>query len=540
MNEYRDPTPIEEIEYNPDLIPEEIRKNSNYVRSKMYGEDVREAVARSAEISGIIAAESEKHTNEMWEDWQQVNKEWDSDPNKDPELVLARGEQSSLRDRLEESDRQLEQNNLKIGDTSLIGSGFTSIIHYLLGFGLNVKEYGVKGDGETNDTEALQRFMDEQVESFNVVIFPAGTYLVENLVLPEKNRVRYISLGATIRAIDAGDDNYLIATNRYVNNIPEADHPVKEFSDFQLDANNVKDFAFAMQSWDSTFSENRVTGAIRAGLVITTITRDGSEFTSSTLVNNRIYNNWFIENGERGMWVRDPSRNRASDYFIENNFANRNGRGFDLQCCAGTLFKGNHTYSNDVALYIHIGSLAFRIVDNYFEETNDRAVHINDMNNGISVIFSGNTMRGGFYVYGGSGGAARTIQSSNNNFLREGHIHLEWDANTKILSTNDTFVTDRPYRTNTTSAPSQFFAYNSISYGLGTNRILNGLQHSANNRQGTIEYRYSLPEEGSYRVGDKIIRTRPEPNSHEGWICISSGIFGTDNEPEFRGYGSVH
>jgi len=45
----------------------------------------------------------------------------------------------------------------------------------------NVKDFGAKGDGVTNDTEAIQRAIDAARTVGGIVYFPSGTYMVDRL-----------------------------------------------------------------------------------------------------------------------------------------------------------------------------------------------------------------------------------------------------------------------------------------------------------------------------------------------------------------------
>ena len=43
---------------------------------------------------------------------------------------------------------------------------------------INVKDFGAKGDGKTDDTRAIQDALDRHMGGFRILYFPNGTYLV--------------------------------------------------------------------------------------------------------------------------------------------------------------------------------------------------------------------------------------------------------------------------------------------------------------------------------------------------------------------------
>lgn len=63
----------------------------------------------------------------------------------------------------------------------------------------NVKLYGAKGDGYTDDTAACQRAMDA---GFNMVYFPPGTYMVGRINVPSNTTVFAKKGSVTLRALD--------------------------------------------------------------------------------------------------------------------------------------------------------------------------------------------------------------------------------------------------------------------------------------------------------------------------------------------------
>lgn len=59
INTYSDTSGLGPIEYDQTKVPTLIRKHADDVRTKTYGQEVREAQARNAEVAGLIASEAE-------------------------------------------------------------------------------------------------------------------------------------------------------------------------------------------------------------------------------------------------------------------------------------------------------------------------------------------------------------------------------------------------------------------------------------------------------------------------------------------------
>ena len=65
----------------------------------------------------------------------------------------------------------------------------------------NVREFGAKGDGQTIDTEAIQKALDECAKTGGTVRFPVGTYLSKPIVLGNKTTMQ-LDIGAVLKATD--------------------------------------------------------------------------------------------------------------------------------------------------------------------------------------------------------------------------------------------------------------------------------------------------------------------------------------------------
>src|SRR5262245_18258157 len=71
---------------------------------------------------------------------------------------------------------------------------------------LDVRTYGARGDGNTLDTIAIQKALDEAGRNGGAVVrFPAGTYLSQPIYLPNRTTVQ-LDEGAMLKATDDPKD----------------------------------------------------------------------------------------------------------------------------------------------------------------------------------------------------------------------------------------------------------------------------------------------------------------------------------------------
>lgn len=120
INTDRDTTGLGPIEYNQSKVPQLIRKYANNVRTKTYGQDVREAQARNAEVAGLIANEAVDISNEnkgrqddIETQFNSVQQELtDKDVISAPEIIAARNNFETLGARLDSENERIEKANL--------------------------------------------------------------------------------------------------------------------------------------------------------------------------------------------------------------------------------------------------------------------------------------------------------------------------------------------------------------------------------------------------------------------------------------------
>lgn len=105
--------------------------------------------------------------------------------------------QPTLKARLDndynEVTAQLAEKTQEIGNLLNLGTTPRSLVETIVERGINVKDYGVVGDGVTDDTIAIQSILDT-VPSYSTLFFPFGDYKIATLTVPP-NKIGLTILG---------------------------------------------------------------------------------------------------------------------------------------------------------------------------------------------------------------------------------------------------------------------------------------------------------------------------------------------------------
>lgn len=162
INRDRDTSGLGPIEYNQSKVPSIIRKYANNVRTKTYGQDVREAQARNAEIAGLIASDASLKVDKQDNKITNLDVRFNNAINAvtvDSELIDSRVAGNTayptLKDRLDDKELRVKE------------------------ISINVKDFGAVGDGITDDTIAIQNAIDyAEMVGGGTVLIPDGTYMI--------------------------------------------------------------------------------------------------------------------------------------------------------------------------------------------------------------------------------------------------------------------------------------------------------------------------------------------------------------------------
>ena len=133
INRDRDTSGLGPIEYDQSKVPALIRKYADNVRTKTYGQEVREAQARNAEVAGLIASEAVGISNATNDRQSNLENTFNSlqqeitdvDVISAPEIIAARGDEPTLSDRLDKEHQnvtvQQEELNITKRNVELLG-----------------------------------------------------------------------------------------------------------------------------------------------------------------------------------------------------------------------------------------------------------------------------------------------------------------------------------------------------------------------------------------------------------------------------------
>lgn len=176
------------------------------------------------------------------------------------------------------------------------------------------KDFGARGDGVANDTEAVQRAA--LASSGGMTLTPGKTYLIDKLIIPNRGGWTLDGCGATLKKRDDGDNHALVMSENHAKNaaVAGADAQIRNL---RLDRGKVGAACsgIVLQSWNSRLFNLAVRHMSGDGIRMAGITRDGTPL-KSTLVNNWIDMVVIDGCGGHGIHIDDPKGNKCSEWYL--------------------------------------------------------------------------------------------------------------------------------------------------------------------------------------------------------------------------------
>ncbi|MFT9411576.1 glycosyl hydrolase family 28-related protein, partial [Liquorilactobacillus hordei] len=212
-------------DYNTAEVDSRVSLRSKSVRNKVYGKDVREALAQGIEISSAVSSEAKKIAADAKKQSQNIDDRFNDQvagTTNDNEIIDFRHS-----DMLEKSYT-----------TAKLRGDFWD--NELSQRGINVKWYGAVGDGLTDDTTAIQKAFDVASTIKELLYFPAGSYMLSSTItLPN-----YVNVICNKNCEIFWDKNYVLKSNEYTS----AGIPMFK-STYTLDLNSYVEQTNELFSW---------------------------------------------------------------------------------------------------------------------------------------------------------------------------------------------------------------------------------------------------------------------------------------------------
>lgn len=163
-------------------IPDFIKETTNKIRHAVIGGEITNTIADGLEKIAGVANDSTDTTKEIEEYIKTVELGWNSDPNKDPEIITARGGETQLKDRFEKTDAQLAHKAPQTAVDNLISG-----------------KVDKNGSGQVTWANAAQDFR-EQITGGNTAVVGDNAVITSNLtnnaVTPPKST--FFSVGKNL------------------------------------------------------------------------------------------------------------------------------------------------------------------------------------------------------------------------------------------------------------------------------------------------------------------------------------------------------
>ena len=507
INTDRDTSGLGPIEYDQTKVPALIRKYADNVRTKTYGQEVREAQARNAEVAGLIASEAVDISNETKGRQDNVEIQFnsvqqeltDKDPISAPEIIAARGGEPTLSDRL---DKEKQEVNKQLAHIAL-----------------DITTLGAKPDANYYDEDTQKYYTDstKTTESFdNTFIFrnavkflnengggtiyvPAGKYCFRNQIFWKSNvSMRGAGMETTFLYGEGGVFDLIKATGFSSTGSdgknPEAWLNNVKFEDFQIDLkgftspySNVNGKAFFIlymkkARFRNLILRNTIGTALGCDFLVDTVIENvytfnaGRNYGNAGIIDketpvtvgqagigigtgavpeeNVVIKNCFTYNsGNYGIFVETQRPEVRSKFAkIVNNHAEGNRIGISNRGSANTLIEGNSCFKNiEAGVLVNHGGYGDIISNNFILENEKNGVSVlADYDKDVLIINNkiSQNKGNGIFIESNSLGQADDVKIKNNDIDNNDYLGISLRNTTGAKHKNIDVLNNTIYNNN--------------------------------------------------------------------------------------------
>lgn len=365
---------------------------------------------------------------------------------------------------------------------------------------LDVRDYGAKGDGVTNDTSAIVAAVADAYSATKfaggtpgrkaIVYFPEGIFIVNNVTI--SGYVRWVGAGrnqTVIKASSTGDSTYLVASATYLqDSYAFCDAPF-EIDGITFDGAGVKTNTFVCRAFYPVFRSCGFAGANGgANLLLSASGRDGTAL-SSTMVNGSIHSCWFGSAANPSalsavdLDTIDPGA-KITDWIVSKCFftggavCTHNLR--LIKVSAGWMISNNHFYGATLSLYI-MGAIFGTSITSNIVEGNVEMYTIAGATAG-ATFGPGNVVYDGSFTAGFGLGGGAGIVSVGNSYMSGYILHNYFDGSKVLVSQNDYFSNATPLRWHHGASTGVITVIN--GFNALTNVVMNGSSNAVQSQTG--------------------------------------------------------
>lgn len=363
INENKDTSGLGPIEYDQTKVPELIRKHADNVRTKTYGQEVREAQARNAEYAGLISSEANIKANSA--------------------DILSKDTQNRFNDQIAGTTN----NNEVIDARRPFGAetAFTTVgerLNFkdlqLRDLGVNIRDFGGGTDVEDNH-DAIMRAIDYAFNNaYSRVIFPAGVVRTSPFSAKEYRHITLVGTasnyyadqsqqtGTTLKFIAEGEVGVQLNDITKVDGTTDWRSVSNRLKDIKLDCNNIVDTG-VNGAFDFSLEDVKIVKARLDGITLEATTYPAT-----------LTNVFSAYNGRHGVYIKAPN---TTVYNVKDSEFSRNeGYGIYIESGATVAYDNVVVQSNkrgavkivfpDVSNFINTNWLTNIIFNNLYTENN--------------------------------------------------------------------------------------------------------------------------------------------------------------------------